>query len=206
MQQGFLRSIIMLIGVVLIASGNPALAQPETNVVTADDTAGETMYQPGDYLIGAGDLLKIMVWKNEEISRSLPVLPDGTVSVPLIGKMTAAGKKVDQIEEEIRKRLGVYINAPVLSVSVEKVNSLLIYVIGRVNAPGMFILNNNINILQALAMARGLTPFADEDDIKVMRHTAAGLQILEFDYGEVVKGENLEQNVMLTRGDTIVVP
>jgi polysaccharide export outer membrane protein len=113
---------------------------------------------------------------------------------------------VPQLTEDLRSRYALYMADPVLSVSVQQVNSMLIYVIGQVKAPGMFTLNSNIDVLQALAKAAGLTPFAEGGNIKIFRKQNGKTEIFPFDYDDVVRGRNLEQNIDLKRGDVIVVP
>ena len=158
------------------------------------------------YMVGPGDILDIAVWKNQDLSKQLPVLPDGKISFPLIGEVVAAGKSISQISEELKNKLSQYIPEPVLSVSVRQVNSLLIYVIGKVNNPGMFALNTNVNALQALAMAKGMNTFAKKDEIKIFRQKDGKTVIFDFDYDDVSEGKNLDQNIQLERGDIIVVP
>ena len=162
---------------------------------------------PADgYRIGPGDLLDIVVWKNTDLSNRLPVRPDGGISLPLIGETAAAGMTVPQLTEELRARFAKYIADPVLSVSVQQVSSMRIYIIGQVKAPGMFILASNIDVLKALSMAAGLTPFAEQDNIKIFRKRNGKTEIFPFDYEDVTRGRNLEQNIELNRGDVIVVP
>lgn len=158
------------------------------------------------YRLGPGDLLDIVVWKNTDLSQRMPVRPDGGISLPLLGETVAAGKTVAQLTEELRGRYEKFMAEPVLSVSVQQVNSMLIYVIGQVRAPGMFTLNSNIDVLQALAKAAGLTPFAEGDNIKIFRKQDGETKIFSFDYDDVSRGRNLEQNIDLKRGDVIVVP
>jgi polysaccharide export outer membrane protein len=159
-----------------------------------------------DYLIGPGDVLYISVWKDESLTRNVPVRPDGKISFPLIGEIIAGGKSVSQLKEEIEKKISPYVPSPTVSVGIQAINSLLVYVIGRVNNPGRFVLNTNINVLQALAMAGGCNSFANKNDIKIFREEQVRTQILEFKYDDVTRGEHLEQNVTLRRGDVIVVP
>ena len=159
-----------------------------------------------DYVIGPGDVLDISVWKDETLTRSVVVLPDGKISFPLIGEVMAREKTVAQLKKEIEEKLSPFVPDVTLSFEVKQVNSLLIYVIGRVNTPGRFLLNVNVNVLQALSIAGGLTPFAKRDKIKIFRQEGDKTNILHFQYDSVVGGKNLEQNIMLMRGDVIVVP
>ncbi len=160
----------------------------------------------GDYVIGPGDVLDISVWKDETLTRTTVVLPDGKISFPLIGEVVAAGKTLAQLKQELEKKLVRFVPDMVLSVEVKQCNSMLVYVLGRVNSPGRFVLNANVNVLQALAMAGGLNPFAKKDDIKIFRHNGEKTVIFPFRYGEVTDGEHLEQNIWLRQGDLILVP
>jgi polysaccharide export outer membrane protein len=159
-----------------------------------------------DYVIGAGDVLDISVWKDEALTKSVIVLPDGQITFPLIGKVEAAGKKVSQLKEEMESKLARYVTDLVLSVEVKQINSMTIYVIGRVNAPGRFALNGNVSVLQALAIAGGFTPFANRDKVKIFRQDGGKTKVLPFRYSDVADGKKLEENIMLHRGDVIVVP
>ena len=159
---------------------------------------------PRNYLIGPGDVLEISVWKEEALTKNLSVLPDGKISFPLIGEVVAAGKTVAQVRKEIAARLVRFVPDPVLSVGVQQVNSLIVYVIGRVNKPGRFALNANIDVLQALSMAGGLDSFAKRDQVKIFRRVKDRFLIYTFDYDDVSVGRNLKQNITLLRGDVVV--
>lgn len=158
------------------------------------------------YIIGPGDVLDISVWKNEALTKLVTVLPDGRISFPLIGQMMAGNKTVAQLHQALEEKLNRFVPDVTLSLLVAQVNSAMIYVIGRVNNPGRFVLNSNVNVLQALSMAGGLNPFAKRGSIKIFREGQMKTYISEFDYDEVFKGRDLEQNIMLQRGDVIVVP
>ena len=158
------------------------------------------------YVVGPGDVLDISVWKNETLDKRVTVLPDGRISFPLIGEITAGGKTVAELVKELEKRLGRYVPDVNLSLMVHQVNSMLIYVIGRVNNPGRFVLNTEVNVLQALAMAGGLNPFAKRSKIKIFRKKTQQTELFNFDYDDVAQGRRLEQNIQLRRGDVIVVP
>jgi polysaccharide export outer membrane protein len=177
-------------------------------VVVAGAAAGaeETGSQAEkDYVIGPGDVLDIAVWKEEALTKLLTVLPDGKINFPLIGEVTAGGKTVDQLKKEMEAKLAPFVPDPVLSVGVHQVNSMLVYVIGRVNNPGRFVLNANINMLQALSMAGGLNSFAKRSEVRMFREKNGKTEIFEFDYEDVSAGKHLEQNITLMRGDVIVV-
>lgn len=159
----------------------------------------------GDYMIGPGDILDISVWKNPDLTKQLAVLPDGRIHFPLIKELRVEGLTVKEVEEKLISGLKKYVPEPDLSVSVVQVNSMLIYVIGKVNKPGRFSINTNIDVMQVLAVAGGLNPFAKEKQIGIFRKTDGKTMIYNFNYKEVSEGENLEQNIMLKRGDVIVV-
>ena len=170
----------------------------------ATEMAAQSIGQ--DYIIGPGDVLDISVWKEEALTKLVTVLPDGKIAFPLIGEAMASGWTVAQLKKEIETRLARFVPDPVLSVSIHQMNSLMIYVVGKVNNPGRFILNTNVDVLQALAMAGGLNSFAKRGQIKVFRKKDGKTKIFEFDYDDVTAGKKLEQNMQLVRGDTIVVP
>lgn len=158
------------------------------------------------YLIGPGDVLMVSIWKDESLTQEVVVLPDGTISFPLIGVIKAEDKTLAELKEEIEKRIRKYVPAPVLWVTVRNMNSAYIYILGRVNNPGRFLLNSRVNVLQGLAIAGGLTPFADNNDIRIFRTEEGGTKLIRFRYNDVVKGRNLEENITLKRGDVIIVP
>ncbi len=158
------------------------------------------------YIIGQGDVLVISLWKDESLTREVVVLPDGTISFPLIGIAKAEGKTLAELKRDIEERIVRFVPEPVLTVTVKSANSMFIYVIGRVNNPGRFFLSGNVNVLQALAMAGGLNPFANKNSIKIIRDAEGTGKIIRFRYSDVIKGKSLEQNIFLMRGDVVVVP
>ena len=187
-------AIILIFGTVLI---NPASAQ---NPIGAGEIPG------GEYEIGPEDLLEIHVWKEKDLQREVLVRPDGWLTFPLVGNLSAKGKTAQQLQEEIATRLRKYIPDPNVSVSVKKVAGYKIFIIGRVNKPGEFVVGRFIDVIQALTLAGGLTPFADDDNIRILRKEDGKETVIMFDYADVKKGRNLEQNIMLKSGDVIIVP
>jgi polysaccharide export outer membrane protein len=159
-----------------------------------------------DYLIGPGDILEISVWKEEALTRQTVVRPDGFISFPLIGDVLVAGKSTDQLKAEMGKKLGSYVLDASVTVDVKQINSMIIFVTGKVNSPGRFNVNSNIDVLQALVTAGGLNVFAKRSDIKVFRKENGKTKIFFFDYDDVVEGKRLEQNIRLQRGDIVIVP
>jgi polysaccharide export outer membrane protein len=159
-----------------------------------------------NYVIGPGDVLDISVWKETALTKLVIVLPDGNISFPLIGEVRAQGLTMSRLKEKLEIKIKRFVPHPNLSVAIHQVNSLQIYVIGKVNNPGRYAINATINVLQALAIAGGLNSFAKKNKIKIFRETRAGPQIFEFRYGDVTEGKHLTQNIRLVRGDVIVVP
>jgi len=159
-----------------------------------------------DYKIGPQDVVRIDVWKEPEISRTIPVRPDGKVSLPLLNDVQAAGLTAIQLSNAIRNGLTKYLNNPQVTVTVMEINSRRVYITGEVNRPGALPLLPNMTVLQALSSGGGFTQFAKLKNIYVLR-SEDGKQIkLPFNYREVVKGKNQEQNILLLPGDVIVVP
>jgi polysaccharide export outer membrane protein len=191
----------------LFAAGAIA-AEPATKK-TPDPVQAPQPAQPVpdvDYFLSPEDILEISVWKEESLTKQVVVRPDGAFSFPLVGDVQATGKTVAGIREEIKERLKQYIPEPVVSVSLLKVTGYKIYVIGKVNKPGEYVTGRFVDVLQALALAGGVTPFAAENDIKILRRIDGKQYVRPFRYAEVRKGSNLEQNILLRSGDTVVVP
>jgi len=161
---------------------------------------------PASYLIGPGDVLKISVWKEEGLQQEVLVRPDGGITFPLVGEVKAGGLTAKALSDELVGKLKKYIPHPSVTVSVMKSVSNKIYVIGKVNRPGEFIATGYMDVLQALTMAGGLTPYAESDEIKIIRRTKTGTKMKLFDYDEVISGERLDMNIILKAGDTVVVP
>ncbi len=159
-----------------------------------------------EYRLGAEDVMLISVWKDEQLTREVVVRPDGMFSFPLIGDVQAEDRTVDQIHTDLVQRLTKYIPNANVSVAVTKVVSYKVYVVGRVNKPGEYLIGHYTDVLQALSLAGGLTPFAAENDIKVMRRVGREQHAIPFRYGDIRKGRELEQNIVLQRGDVVMVP
>ena len=158
------------------------------------------------YRLGAEDVMLVSVWKDEHLTREVVVRPDGMFSFPLVGDIPAEDRTVEEIRAELVRRLTKYIPNPNVSVDVTKILSYKVYVVGRVNKPGEYVIGHYTDVLQALSLAGGLTPFAAENDIKVIRRVKGQQQVFLFRYGDVRKGQNLEQNILLQRGDSVMVP
>jgi polysaccharide export outer membrane protein len=158
------------------------------------------------YQIGPGDLVEISVWKDESLTKQVIIPPDGVVSFPLVGDMDVKRLTVPQLRSVLAERLAEYIPDPTVSAMLLKPESMRAFVIGKVNHPGMFPITLETNVMQILAMAGGLNPFAASGKILILRQEGGQTFKIPFDYPRVEKGENLEQNVLLKRGDVVVVP
>ena len=158
------------------------------------------------YKIQPGDVLEVSVWKEENLLREVLVRPDGGLSFPLVGNIQAAGQSVEALQTTITKQLTKYIPDPVVTVSIRQLNGNKVYVIGKVARPGEFIANRYMDVVQALSMAGGMTPYAADNKIKVLRRENGKLTAIPFRYGDIEKGEDLEQNIMLQSGDVVLVP
>jgi polysaccharide export outer membrane protein len=168
--------------------------------------AGPAPAQPG-YQVQPGDVLQISVWREEDLKLEVLVRPDGGFSFPLAGDMRATGKTVEDLRKEISDRLVRFIPDLVVTVAVKEINGNRVYVIGQVNKPGQFVMNPRVDVMQALSIAGGTTPFAKLDEIFVLRRMSETNQVrLPFRFNDVVKGRGLEQNVLLLSGDVVVVP
>lgn len=159
------------------------------------------------YKIQAGDVIQVYVWKETELQRDVLVMPDGRISLPLVGEVQAAGLATGQLTQEITKRLKKLMPDVVVNVNVKALSGNKIYIIGKVLKPGEYVLNRPVDVLQALSMAAGVDRFAAENSIKILRREADQRQtILHFEYNKVISGKKLEQNILLQSGDVIVVP
>ena len=159
-----------------------------------------------DYTVGVGDVLEISVWGEEELTKKLIVRPDGKVSYPFIGDIVVASKITAEIKAELEEEIRQYVPNANVTVIVAQLGSMEVYVLGKVARPGAFNTSKPLTVLQALAMAGGVTTFADESGILVLRRQEFGTTKLPFDYSDVKKGKGLDQNVVLERGDVVLVP
>lgn len=158
------------------------------------------------YAINPGDGLLLSVWREEGLSIQVLVAPDGNCTFPLIGQIRAAGRTAEDMTVEMVERLSRFIPDPVVTVSVVDISGNKIYVIGQVTNPGAYNMNPVLDVMQALSVAGGTTPFAELNDIKILRRVGEQQSAIAFRYNDILRGRNLEQNVMLQSGDTIVVP
>ena len=187
------------------AAANDKQSSTPQSAATADSSAAKA--HDDSFVIGNDDVLAINVWKEPDVSRSVPVRSDGKISLPLVGEVQAAGRTPLKLEQDIAARLKSFIAEPEVTVIVQQINSQKFNILGMVNKPGSYLLTNSATVLDAIALAGGFRDFAKQKAIYVLRLNADGSQTrIPFNYKEVVKGTNTAQNVKLQPRDTIVVP
>lgn len=177
---------IALIGMSILLGSGYAMAKPE-------------------YALQPGDILEISVWKEPDLQREVLILPDGGLSFPLVGGLNAANRSVADLTAEITEKLSKYIPDPVVIVSARQLLGNRIYVLGKVNKPGEYPVNRNVDVLQALSMAGGLNPYAVGDKIQILRRENGEQTAIAFEYGAAERGD-LKQNIVLKAGDIVLVP
>jgi polysaccharide export outer membrane protein len=159
------------------------------------------------YRIGPGDMLRVVVWKHEELGAQVAVRPDGAISLPLVGDVPATGRSAVEIAYDVQQRLHrFYQDDPPVTVQVQEVKSYKIYVVGEVNKPGEYAPSQEVTVLMSLSLAGGFTRFADADRVVIVRRDARGERRIPFDYSAVVQHGDLQQNIALELGDTVIVP
>lgn len=195
------------------AQAAPSRAIEESKLVDASSvqpapaTEGATKAHDNTFVIGNDDVLAINVWKEPDVSRSVPVRSDGKISLPLAGEIQAAGRTPLKLEQDIAATLKSYISEPEVTVIVQQINSQKFNILGLVNKPGSYVITNSATVLDAIAIAGGFRDFAKQKAVYVLRQNADGSQIrIPFNYKDVVKGHNPSQNIKLQPRDTIVVP
>src|SRR6202167_5403248 len=201
--------ILSLIAVVMPAQAQQAAndKQPAAQSAAEDTSAAsKAATQDPNYIIGAQDVLDISVWKEPEISRTVPVRPDGKISLPLLNDVQAAGLTPAQLGNQITASLKKYVTNPQVTVIVTAINSQRIYVLGEVTRPGAFPLLPGTTVLRGLSSAGGFTQFAKMKAIYVLRLENGKQVKYPFNYKDVVGGKHPEQDILLKAGDTIVVP
>ena len=203
------------LAVLLVLAVSPAKAQqptgsPQTAQSAVPAMTGDAMNKPAtadpNYVIGAQDVLDINVWKEPDVSRVVPVRPDGKISLPLLNDVQAAGLTPAQLAAQVTESLKKYVTNPQVTVIVTTINSQRVYILGEVTRPGAFPLIPGMSVLQALSSAGGFTQFAKVKSIFVRRIENGKESKYPFNYKEVISGKKAEQDILLKAGDTIVVP
>lgn len=158
------------------------------------------------YLLQPGDILQVSVWREQELQSEVVIRPDGNMSFPLSGDVMAAGRGVDEVRADLEVRLRKFVPEAVVTVAVKALAGNRVFIVGKVLKAGDFVMNRPIDVMQAIALAGGATPFADLGGIRILRRAAGKLVSIPFSYGDVESGRRLEQNILLQGGDTVVVP
>jgi len=189
------------------ATAGQTSAASSANPAPSAEAAATPKAHDNSFVIGNDDVLAINVWKEPDISRSIPVRSDGKISLPLVGEVQAAGETPLKLEQEIAARLKNFIEEPEVTVIVQQINSQKFNILGYVNKPGSYVLTNSATVLDAIALAGGFRDFAKQKSIYVLRQNPDGTQKrIPFNYKDVVKGKDPAQNIKLQPRDTIVVP
>lgn len=193
---GYLVAAALLVVATSCSTRQPTPPPPETGTIDR-----------GEYVIGTADVLRILVWKNPELSAEVPVRPDGKISVPLLNDVQAAGLTTTELKETLATALSDYVSAPDVTVIVTEVNSKLVFVVGEVLRPAAVPLTQDMRALDVIATVGGFSPYADTDAIKILRREPDGsVSEYRFDYPAFLRGNGSESNLRLMPGDTIVVP
>ena len=161
---------------------------------------------PGNYVIGADDVLGIVYWRDKEMSTNARVRPDGRIALPLINEVVAAGLTPEELQKKITEESKKYIEDASITVVVKEINSLKVFITGQVGKPGPYSLTSAMTVIQLVAVAGGLNEYADAKNIMIMRKDGNKQISLKFNYREVASGKKLQQNIELKPGDTVVVP
>lgn len=160
----------------------------------------------GAYLLNPGDVLLISVWREENLQQEVRVLPDGSITFPLVGRVEVAGLDSTAVGLKVAAQLADYLPEPSVSVVVAGIEGNVVYVLGKVVRPGPAVMAGPTSVLQALSMAGGLDKFADEDAIKIVRRQGQSQDILLVEYADLISGRDMSSNIQLQAGDTLVVP
>ncbi|MDY6971061.1 MAG: polysaccharide biosynthesis/export family protein [Thermodesulfobacteriota bacterium] len=187
--------LIIVNSVFFVACGNAPIKTPKAVAL------GES-----DYVLGPEDVIEVSVWKEEDLSKELIIKPDGKISFPLIGDIQASGLTTEELRENITQALADFIEGVTVSVTVKQINSLKIFIQGEVAAPGVYALKSNFTVLQAISLAGGFTTWAKEDRIVIYRKKEGAVVGIPVNYEKIISGEDPGQNILLLRGDTIVIP
>ncbi len=168
-----------------------------TQIVNADDN---------EFTIQPGDILHISVWKEEGMDREVLVLPDGTITFPLVGTIDVKNSTLANTQNSIKEKLEPFIPDAVVTVAINSPLGHTVSILGQVKKPGTIVMSGNMSVLQAISQAEGLTPYADDDDIVIIRRTEKGKESIKYPYDDITKGKNLNKDIDLKPGDVIFVP
>lgn len=196
-------AVLVLLGCAAASLAQPARqgAQPARQAAAAAEAA-----PPPDYVIGPEDVLGILFWRDADMSGDVTVRPDGMITLPLVRDIRAQGLTPDALRDEIQKAASQFIEDPVVTVVVREINSRKVFITGQVANPGAYPLTSAMTVMQLIAVAGGVSEFANTKNITVMRAGTGRSQVFKFNYRDVARGRNVQQNIQLQPGDTVVVP
>lgn len=195
---GFIASLSTMICLVSCASVSPASPHQGTSFAGPESE---------DYILGPEDVIQVIVWENDKISREVTIRPDGKISLPLIGDVQASGYTASQLQEEVAQKLAEYKETPEVAIIVKEVNSYGIYIMGEVIRPGKYILKSRTSVLQVIAIAGGFTPWASKNKITLIRRTADGTENrIQIKYDAILSESGSREDLILRSGDTLIVP
>lgn len=184
-----------------------AICRPPTRAAAASPpSVVEAAGAPADYVIGAEDVLGVLFWREQDMSGDVTVRPDGFITLPLVGEIQAAGKRPHDLRGELQTAAQKYFVDTNVTVVVRQINSRKVYVTGQVATPGTYPLTGPRTVMQLIALAGGLTEYADAKGISIVRQEQGRTRSFRFNYRDAAKGRNLQQNILLQPGDTVVVP
>ena len=186
-----------------------AVSTPATSTAPADSPVAAPPLEGEEaarYVVQPGDLLQVSVWHEPDLTREVRVSPDGWITYPLVGEIEAEGTTVEALRSTLETKLQKYVTKAVVNVSVKDPDGNRIYIVGKVNRPGVYPFTKSIDVIQALTLAGGTSKFADIDDIKILRRVQGKQQAYKFRFSDVERGRSLEQNIVLRSGDVVVVP
>ena len=203
MKAGIAAAIVLVLGTAAIAANQQAQQSNHANVASV---AAPAPALPPDYVIGADDVLSIVYWREKDMSAEVTVRPDGKVALPLLNDIVAAGLTPDAFRDRVIEAAKRFVESPNPTVMVKEVNSRKVFITGQVEKPGSYQLNNPMTVLQLIALSGGLKEFARGKNISIIRPGRGEPATFRFNYQEALGRQNLQQNIELKPGDTVLVP
>jgi polysaccharide biosynthesis/export protein len=201
-----LLSIASIGAFLLLVTTNMAYPQADKEVLSKKEAQAEVAVDGDQYVIGPEDVLYIHVWKEEALTRTVPVRMDGKISLPLIQEIKAAGLTPLQLKEVLMRKFKEFIENPIVSVTVVEVNSFKVYVIGQVKSPGVLRLRSETTVSQIIVMTGGFTDWANPKKIVVVRKEDGREKRIKVNYKRIMEGKDLGTDVVLKAGDTVIIP
>ena len=205
------RSILLAVSALAVANVASAQQAPAARVTPVDSanaspTIPAGVPLPAGYVVGPEDVLSVVFWRDKEMSADVVVRPDGKISLPLLNDVQAAGLTPDQLRAQLADAAGKFVAEPNATVVVKEIHSRKVFITGNVAKAGTYPLSGEMNVLQLIALAGGLAEYADAKNIVVMRKEGDGTHAFKFNYKDVIKQKNVQQNIQLMPGDVVVVP